>query len=93
MLKNLKRKERLEMGLLKLGEIAQKAGVLPSAIRYYSNLGLLKVTDYTQGKYRLFDEAHTLAKMAKIKELKGKGVILCDIIKTLGSYDNNNGDK
>jgi len=78
---NLKRKERLKLGLLKLGEIAPLAGVLPSAVRYYSNLGLLKVSDYTQGKYRLFKKDETLARMAKIKELKSKGLTLDKIKK------------
>jgi len=77
---NLKRRKRLKLDLLKLGEIAALAGVLPSAIRYYSNLGLLKVADYTQGKYRLFKKDETLARMAKIKELKNRGLIL-DVIK------------
>jgi len=77
---NLKRRKRLKLDLLKLGEIAALAGVLPSAIRYYSNLGLLKVSDYTQGKYRLFKKDETLARMAKIKELKNRGLIL-DVIK------------
>ena len=72
----LKRKDRLKLGLLKLGEIAALAGLLPSAIRYYSDLGLFKVADYTQGRYRLFKKDETLARMAKIKELKGKGLTL-----------------
>ena len=72
----LKRKDRLKLGVLKLGEIAALTGVLPSAIRYYSNLGLLKVSDYTQGKYRLFKKDETLARMARIKELKARGLTL-----------------
>lgn len=91
MVKNIKRKERLKLGLLKLGEIAPKAGVLPSAIRYYSNLGLIKVSDYTQGKYRLFNEKETLERMAKIKDLKNKGIILDDIKKKIGVYNNKRG--
>ena len=79
----LKRKDRLKLGLLKLGEIAALAGVLPSAIRYYSNLGLLNVSDYTQGKYRLFKKDETLSRMAKIKELKEKGLTLEGIKKKL----------
>lgn len=81
--RKLKRKERLKMGLLKLGEVAEKTGVLPSAVRYYANMGLLKVSGYTQGKYRLFDRDDTLSRMARIKELKNEGFTLTEIKKKL----------
>lgn len=83
MVKNLKRKDRLKLGLLKLGEIAAKTGDLPSTIRYYSNLGILKVSEYTQGKYRLFKKDETLTKMSRIKELKHQGLTLNEIKKKL----------
>jgi len=83
MVKNLKRKERLKLGLLKLGEIAREVGLLPSAIRYYSNLGLIKISDYTQGKYRLFKKEDTLYRLIKIKEMKEKGMTLDQIKKRL----------
>ena len=73
---NLKRKDRLKHGLLKSGEIAKLAKTLPSTIRYYSSQSLLKVSDYTQGKYRLFKKDETLTRIAKIKELKNKGLTL-----------------
>lgn len=82
----LKRKERRKLGLLKLGEIAPLAGVLPWTIRYYANLGLLKVSDYTEGKYRLFKRDETLAKMARIKELKEKGMTLEEIKKDIVGF-------
>lgn len=83
MLKNLTRKERLKRNLLKVSEIAKKAGVLPNTIDYYADKGLLKVDDYTRGKYRLFKKDKTLARMAKIKELKNKGLTLDKIKKEL----------
>ena len=76
MVKNLTKKERLKRDLLKAGEIAKKAGVLYTTIDYYVNIGFLEVADYTQGKYRLFKKEETLARMAKIKELKNKGLTL-----------------
>lgn len=84
MLRNMRRRDRLKLGLLKLGEVAQEVGVLPSAIRYYSNLGLLKVTDYTQGRYRLFKRSETLSRLAKIKRLKARGLVLEQILRELG---------
>lgn len=83
MVKNMKRKDRLRVGLLKLGEIAAHTNNLPSTIRYYSNLGLLKISDYTQGKYRLFKKDETLARVAKIKEMKREGLTLVEIKKKL----------
>ena len=83
MVKNLKRRDRLKAGLLKLGEVAEATNSLPSTVRYYSNLGLLKISDYTQGKYRLFKRSDTLARMSKIKELKNKGFTLEEIKKRL----------
>jgi len=80
---NLKRKERLKLGLLKLGEIAKLAGVLPWTIRYYANLGLLDVFDRTEGKYRLFNKDETLLRLSRIKEFKDKGLTLEEIRKKL----------
>jgi len=80
---HLKRKDRVKLGLLKSGEIATLAGVLPSTIRYYSRLGLLEVSEYTQGKYKLFKKEETLARIAKIIELKNKRLMLDEIKKEL----------
>jgi len=83
MQKPLKRKERLQLGLLKLGEIAALANVLPSHIRYYSNLGLLIVADKTQGEYRLFKKDETLARFALIEQMKASGKTLDNIVNEL----------
>ena len=83
MVKNLTKKERLKRNLLKLGEIAKIASVLPSTIDYYADIGLLKADDYTQGRYRLFKKDNALARMAKIKELKEKGLTLEEIKRKL----------
>ena len=79
MVKNLKRSERLKLGLLKPGEVAAITHTLPSTIRYYANLGILRISDYTQGKYRLFKKDDTLAAMARIKAFKEKGLTLVEI--------------
>ena len=85
MVKNLKKIDRLKLGLLKLGEVADATDSLPSMVRYYSNLGLLRISDYTQGKYRLFKKNDTLLRMARIKELKSRGLTLEEIKKRLGT--------
>jgi len=83
MVRNIKRKDRLKQGLLKLGEVARKTGALPSTIRYYSNMGLIAVADYTQGKYRLFREGETVEAITRIRGLKRKGLTLDEIQKEI----------
>ena len=39
------------------GEMAKKAGVSQKAIRLYDEKGLLKPTEYSEGNYRLYDDA------------------------------------
>lgn len=84
MVKNLTRKQRLKRNLLKVGEVAKIAGVLTSTIDHYADIGLLEVGDYTRGKYRLFKKGEILAQMAKIKELKNKGLTLKQIKGKMG---------
>ena len=45
-----------ETGLLKISEIAEKAKVLPSTIRHYTDLGLLQFAATTEGGHRLYHE-------------------------------------
>ena len=59
-IERLSRKERLGRGLLKIGEIANLAGVATSLVRYYTDIGLLKVDSYTKGGYRLYDREETM---------------------------------
>ena len=66
-IEELPRKERLGRGLLKIGEIAKLAGVATSLIRYYTDIGLLRVTSYTKGGYRLYDREETIRIIRHVK--------------------------
>ena len=66
-IERLSRKERLGRGLLKIGEIAKLAGVAPSLVRYYTDIGLLKVASYTKGGYRLYDKEETIRIIREVK--------------------------
>jgi len=66
-IKDLSRKERLGRGLLKIGEMAKLAGVAPSLVRYYTDIGLLRVAGYTKGGYRLYDREETLRIIREVK--------------------------
>lgn len=59
-IERLSRKQRLGRGLLKIGEIAKLAGVATSLVRYYTDIGLLRVASYTKGGYRLYDREETM---------------------------------
>jgi CheY-like chemotaxis protein len=73
-----------EEKLLKISEIAEKAKVLPSTIRHYTDIGLLKFASTTEGGHRLYDEDATLAQMARIKLLSARGLSLPSIRAELG---------
>jgi len=60
-------KERFPGELVKIGKIARMARVSPSTIRYYTEMGLLKVGGFSPGGYRLYEVDETLKRMAKIR--------------------------
>lgn len=67
------KRERLRIGLLKIGEMAMEAGVLRSTIRYYTDVGLLRVAEtLLPGGYRLYDREQTLARIQQIKSISGQ---------------------
>ena len=72
----LSKKERLERGLLFVGEVAKLAGVLPSHIAFYTRGGFLKVHSVTRGKFNLYEKEETLKKLSLIAELQNKGLTL-----------------
>lgn len=73
------RRMRLANGLLKIGEMAREAGVLVSTIRYYTDVGLLRVVANTQGGYRLYDRMDTLERVHTIKTINGRKWTLAEI--------------
>ena len=58
--------------LVKIGQLAKLAGVLPSKVRYYVQEGLLNPIDRTRGGYYLFDKSQALDRLKLIDELKSK---------------------
>lgn len=73
-----------EEALLKISEIAEKAKVLPSTIRHYTDIGLLKFAATTEGGHRLYDEAETISQMARVKLMAARGLSLPQIRVELG---------
>jgi len=60
-------RKKTDKTLLKIGEIAKVTGVPLSTIRYYTDIGLLKVATHTKGGYRLYNREETLSVIRKIK--------------------------
>ena len=73
------KKMRMEIGLLKVGEVAREARVLASTIRYYTEVGLLKVREHTDGGYRLYDRDDTLERLSMVKRVNGGHLSLTEI--------------
>jgi two-component system, OmpR family, response regulator len=73
-----------EEKLLKISDVAEKAKVLPSTIRHYTDIGLLKFAATTEGGHRLYDEEETLTQMARVKLLSARGLSLPQIRAELG---------
>ncbi len=73
------KEERISDGLWKIGEIAEKAGVLVSTVRHYTDIGLLKSHGETQGGHRLYREKETLMMLARIERYIDRGLSLPEI--------------
>jgi CheY-like chemotaxis protein len=70
---------KTKQGLLKISDMAQKADVLVSTIRYYTDIGLLKAAMTTEGGHRLYEEIPTMDRLGKIKKMVAKGMTLPEI--------------
>jgi DNA-binding transcriptional MerR regulator len=60
-------------GVLRIGDLAERAGVTPRTIRYYEELGLLPPSDREQGKHRTYDEeaVERLREITRLRDLLG----------------------
>ena len=68
--------------LIKISELAKKAGVLISTIDFYVRQDLLKPVSFSQGNYRLFNKRESLKRLKKIKELqKNERLTIKEIVK------------
>lgn len=70
---------------MRIGEIAQKAGVTPRTIRYYENLGLLHPHEREGSGFRYYTE-NELARLQKIDCLKELGLSLEEISSVIDLY-------
>jgi len=69
----------MEKGLLKVGEIADEAGVRPSTVKFYTEEGLLDITAYTRGGYRLYDRDKTIRRIIAIRQMTSRRMSLLEL--------------
>ncbi|MBA3065960.1 MerR family DNA-binding transcriptional regulator [bacterium] len=70
---------RLEKGLMKVGEIAEEAGVMPSTVKFYTEEGLLDVVERTLGGYRLYDREKTVRRIIAIRGMTSRRLSLSEL--------------
>ena len=68
--------------LVKIGKMAELAGVRISTIRYYTDIGLVKVAGTTQGGQKLYDVEDTLKRVQIVKNI-GRQKLSLDTIKNV----------
>jgi len=74
--------------LLRISEIADKVGVLPSTIRYYTDLGLISPSSTTEGGHRLYSEEEVVPIIRQIQFLVRKGYTIEQIKKEIENIKN-----
>jgi DNA-binding transcriptional MerR regulator len=70
---------------LRISELAERAGVAPSTVRFYERAGLLSPARRAANGYRVFDES-ALDELAFISRAKGIGMSLEDIADLVASW-------
>lgn len=68
--------------LLKIGELAKETGETIHTLRYWTKMGLLKVTQYTEGGYQLYSPS-VIKQATKIRELQKEKRLTIEEMKTL----------
>ena len=70
--------------LLRVGQVASRAGVTADTIRYYESLGLLEPVTRSPGGYRLFEPSVT-DRLAFIRKAQVLGLTLDEVAEVLGA--------
>lgn len=63
---------------MRIGELAQRAGVSAKAIRYYEQLGILAPPDRTPSGYRAYDES-VLGRLGFVRAAQALGLSLGEV--------------
>ncbi|MBI4370641.1 MAG: response regulator [Elusimicrobia bacterium] len=62
-----------DSAFIKISELARRASVMASTIRYYTDLGILKVAMETEGGHRLYDGGSSLRRIRMVHAQTSQG--------------------
>ena len=71
---------------MKIGQVAQQAGVSVDTVRFYERRGVLPAADRRPSGYRVFDES-TVDRIRTAKTLQDMGFTLDEVIDALHAHD------
>jgi MerR family transcriptional regulator, copper efflux regulator len=72
---------------MRIGELAEKTGLAPSAIRFYEQSGLLPAPERTANGYRVYSET-AVARLRMVQLAQNLGFPLDTLREALTGYDN-----
>ena len=71
---------------MRIGEVADQAGVTVDTVRYYERRGLLPAAARRPSGYRVFDTA-TVERLDLIRQLQALGLTISEIRQALATHD------
>jgi DNA-binding transcriptional MerR regulator len=71
------------LSIMRIGELARRSGVAPTALRYYEQLGLLSAPRRTGAGYRTYDD-DALERLAFIRSAQAVGLTLAEVREVVG---------
>ena len=71
---------------MRIGELARRSGLAPSAVRYYEQLGLLPEPERTESGYRSYAD-DTLDRLTFVRSAQAVGLTLAEVGQVLGIRD------
>jgi DNA-binding transcriptional MerR regulator len=75
-----------ELGMMQIGELAERVGLSLRTVRYYEEMGLIEPQTRTEGGFRLYTEAH-VDRLALIKRMKPLGFTVQEMRELLDARD------
>ncbi|MEX0629649.1 MAG: heavy metal-responsive transcriptional regulator [Chloroflexota bacterium] len=71
---------------MRIGELAQRSGLAPTALRYYEQLGLLPEPERTESGYRSYSN-DAVDRLAFIRSAQAVGLTLAEVREVMGVRD------
>ena len=72
---------------MRIGELAERAGISAKAIRYYEQIGIMTPPERSASGYRVFDEA-ALGRLGFVRAAQALGLTLGEIRQIIAFRDN-----